>query len=305
VNYIRGKELLIPSIFDRFCEIWMMQLLFTIAGMSANYALQERSTITYIKERVSKLLVPLFFSMLTILPVMSYIAGLNYDKPNFFNYFTKLTDFTGYDGAFTPGHLWFILFLFVIAMVSLPLNLIYNKINKNVISNIPLILLMLMGALPFIGKSIFDINGKSPTEYLAYFLLGYFVLTKDAILKELKKYHLLLLGIFLVSMGISKYYNDFLLDVVCWFSVLTFLGIAQNYLNFSGKMTIYLSKASFGIYIFHLPWIVVVGYYVLKLTDQAWLQIPMILIGSIVLTFLTYETVRRVWILRCMFGLKK
>jgi surface polysaccharide O-acyltransferase-like enzyme len=283
----------------------MMPLMFTIAGISSYYALQERSSFIYMKERVCKLLIPLLFSIPTILPILSYIAGVNANKPNYFAYFTKFTDFTGYDGAFTPGHLWFIIYLFGIAMVTLPIILLYKKNKKNTNSDISLFLLLLMGGLPCIGKLIFDISGKSPTEYLVYFLLGSFVLNQDTVLKKLRKYSLLLLGIFVVSAGLTQYFGRTLYEAVGWISVLAFLGMAQSYLNFSGKIARYLANASFGIYIFHLPWVILLSYSVFKLTDQAWLQIPIILFGSTVLTFFTYEMARRIWILRFMFGLKK
>ena len=41
-------------------------------------------------------------------------------QPDRDEHFTHLTDLSGYDGAFTPGHLWFILFLFLISLAALP-----------------------------------------------------------------------------------------------------------------------------------------------------------------------------------------
>jgi surface polysaccharide O-acyltransferase-like enzyme len=40
-------------------------------------------------------------------------------------------------------------------------------------------------------------------------------------------------------------------------------------LNFGNKMTAYLSKTSFGVYIFHQSWIVMIGFFVLKIMDVA------------------------------------
>ncbi|WP_342759858.1 acyltransferase family protein [Kineothrix sedimenti] len=76
---------------------WMMPVLFTVAGMSSAYALQKRSGGAYLKERVLKLLVPLLFGMLLLIPVQTYLAELfHHGTGNYWNYFTKVTDLTGY-----------------------------------------------------------------------------------------------------------------------------------------------------------------------------------------------------------------
>lgn len=305
--YIHSAELLIPSVFNRLCWFWMMPLLFAVAGMSSRYALLKRSAAEYVKERVNKLVVPLVFSILLIIPIQSYLAGLFYNgHANYFDYFTKLTDFTGYDGAFTPGHLWFILFLFVISMVSLPFMILYGKKGKGALGGgVPLIAVMLMGILPCLGNVLFDISGKSPTEYLVYFLLGYFFLSNEAMLEKLDTYRFLLLGSFAVGAGLTIYFDGILFEAVSWLSVLSMLGMARHYFNFNGKITGYLSKSSFGIYVFHQSWIVITGFFAMKLTDNYWVQISLVLISSVALTYLTYEVARRISVLRWMFGLKK
>jgi len=57
----------------------MMPLLFAVAGMSSYYALRKRSTREYAKERTNKLLIPLIFGLLLIIPIQSYIAGLYFN----------------------------------------------------------------------------------------------------------------------------------------------------------------------------------------------------------------------------------
>ena len=305
--YIHSVDLPIPSIIDQICWLWMMPLLFVVAGISSRYALEKRSAGEYAKERVGKLLLPLGFGMLLIVPIQSYIAGLFfYGRADYFYYFTNLTDFSGYDGAFTPGHLWFILFLFVISMASLPFMVLYRKKGKGVLGdNIPLIWIILMGILPCLGNEIFDISGKSPTEYLAFFLLGFFFLSNENVLEKLGKYRFLLLGLFLLGAALTTNFNHILFEMASWLSVLAALGMARRYLNFSGKINRYLTKSSFGVYLFHQTWIVVTGFFILKLVDDPLGQIPLILASSVFLTYLTYEIARRAPALRWMFGLTK
>lgn len=308
--YIHGEALLIPSIFNSVLSFWMMPLLFAIAGISSRYALERRSTGEYANERVSKLLLPLIFGVLLIVPIQPYLAGIHFNgQANYLDSFTKVTDLSGYDGAFTPGQLWFILFLFVISMVCLPFMIWYKNKGKGTLGGkVSLAFLFLMGLLPCIGSllKIGEQSAKSPTEYLAYFLLGYFFLSNDNVLKKLEQYRFLLLGLFILYAGFTVFIlNGEFYEVASWLAILAILGIARRYLNFNGKITGYLSKSSFGIYLFHQSWIVITAFFIFKVTDIPFLQIPTILLSSIILTYGTYEICRRVSVLRWMFGLRK
>jgi len=305
--YIHGQDLLIPSLFVGINWTWMMPTLFVIAGISSRYALRTRNLGQFAKERVSKLLIPLIFGILLIMPVQSYIAGLFWTgSAVYMESFTRVTDLSGYDGAFGVGHLWFILFLFVISMVSIPIMALYKKKGKGTFgARIPLALLILFGILPCIGNELFDISGKSPVEYLAYFLFGYFFVSQENILERLDRYRFQLLGLCIACFLVSQYFGGMFAEWVSWISVLAFLGIAIRHLNHSGKIWRYLSKSSFGVYLFHQSWIIVAAFFVFKLTDIPGLQIPLIIIPSVVLTYITYEGARRVSVFRWMFALKR
>lgn len=305
--YIHGKALLAPSVFNQIVNIWMMPLLFAIAGMSSRYALRQRSPGEFIKERVNKLLLPLIFGVVLIIPIQAYLAGLFFNcNANYLNFFTRITDLSGYDGAFTPGQLWFLLFLFVISLVCLPFMIWYKKQGKGTLGeHVSLILVVSMGLLPCIG-SLLKIGGKSPTEDLAYFLLGFFFLTSDNLLKKLEKYRFILLGLSIAYSAFSIFImHRLLFEVASWLAILTLLGLGKHYINFKGKITGYLTKSSFGVYIFHQTWIVVVAFYILKITGNPFLQIPLIFLLAVVLTYLTYEACKRIPVTRWMFGLKR
>ena len=104
---------------------WFMPLLFVLAGVSARFSLQKRSYKEFGANRVQKLLVPFICGMVLHVPFQTFFCRkffFDYDGgilQNLQYFFTHYTDMSGYDGAFTPGHLCFILFLFVISMFSL------------------------------------------------------------------------------------------------------------------------------------------------------------------------------------------
>jgi surface polysaccharide O-acyltransferase-like enzyme len=288
--------------------------------------MERRSAGGYVKERVTKLLIPMIFGLLLIVPIQPFMAGNFWNgSAGYFDSFTKVTDLSGYDGAFSVGQFWFLLFLFGIAMITLPFLLMYKKKGKGTFGGgVPFIVIVLAGLLPLVGRMIFDISGKSPLEFLAYFLLGYFFLTSETVLEKLEKYRFLLLGLFALGaaffmylfavplpedswlmLPIFGYIGAALYQLVSWLAVLMLVGLARRYINFSGKTTNYLVKSSFGVYLFHQSWIVVLGYFAIKLIGSPGAQYPLILLSAIIMTFLTYEIVRRIPGVRWIFGLKK
>ena len=89
---------------------WFMPLLFVLAGMSARYALEKRSRRDFVRQRIRKLLIPFLCGLLFLVPFQTLYArkffyGYEGGLVGHWKYFfTHLTDFSGYDGAFTPGH---------------------------------------------------------------------------------------------------------------------------------------------------------------------------------------------------------
>jgi surface polysaccharide O-acyltransferase-like enzyme len=302
--YINGAGLPLADVFINVNWVWMMPLLFVAAGISTRFSLKKRTVKAYAKERFTKLFVPLVFGLLLLIPVQAYLADLFHTgQANYLKFFTTVTDFSGADGAFTPGQLWFIFFLFVISFFSLPFIIWFDKKGKGT-DNRSLIVVILMGVLPCIGNSLLSIGGKSPTEYLVYFLLGYFVLSSEKLLEKLDNYRFLLTFITVALFFTSRHFDYMFFEAVSWLSVLAILGLGRHYLNLTGRVSGYLSKSSFGVYLFHQTWLVIIAFTIFKLTDNYLIQIPVILILTIALTYLTYEITHRFLPTRWMFGLK-
>jgi len=301
---------------------WWMTLLFTIAGISSAYALKKRSGKEYAKERVFKLLIPFIFGIVIIIPVQSYIADIfhnGYSGGYFEHYiifFTKFTSLTGYDGGFTPAHTWFMLYLFVISMISLPIMLWYRERDKKVDGNkITMSMLLPMFILILLMTPIIELGGKSVGEFLACFLLGFFILSLDEIQDKLMKYRMQLGVSWVVLMVLRSYMHlnnvgygllwDIEQRILTWIGILAILGLGKRYLNFNNKFTQYFSTAAFPIYFLHQSVLVIVAFFTLKLTSIILLQFPLIIVVSFVITVLCYEIFRRFSVTCFIFGIKK
>jgi glucan biosynthesis protein C len=126
--YIKGETNVVSSLVIH-SSFWFMPLLFLLAGMSSFYGLQRRSASHFVKERFSRLLIPLFIGILVIVPPQGYYAKkfhLNEQESYLAflkRYFTDISNWSEYAGGISPAHLWFILFLFLISIGLLPLML--------------------------------------------------------------------------------------------------------------------------------------------------------------------------------------
>jgi peptidoglycan/LPS O-acetylase OafA/YrhL len=116
---------------------WGMSLVFLLAGASAWFALQSRSSRQFINERFKRLLIPFIVAFIVLSPfqayIMSYFIASGYshyqgDLWQFFTYFFEHISIGG-DLKFLTiygYHLWFLAFLYIISMMALPV-LMYLK----------------------------------------------------------------------------------------------------------------------------------------------------------------------------------
>ena len=106
-----------------FLHIWRMPLLFLISGAGTYFALGSRTSAQYLSERFKRLFIPLLAGVFTLVPVQVYIerASLYSSLPDFYPH---MFQGTYPEGNFSWHHLWFIAYLFVIALLISPfLNL--------------------------------------------------------------------------------------------------------------------------------------------------------------------------------------
>lgn len=290
----------------------MMPLLFVIAGICAKYSLQRRTMKQFVKERCSKLLLPFLYSLILFVPIQAYYArkyffayeGSLIDHYGYF--FTHFTDFSGYDGCFTPSHLWFLLYLFLISMAALLIFRIFDEQKvQSFVSRLSLPMIIGMAILVWLSYYIGNIGSYSIGKYFVLYLLGYYILTQESIMEKLMKHQKLIALLFIffetlliVSYYLYSYYGDFLVNLVGWLGCLLCITAAKCFLNKKTFFTNYFNNASFFIYIMHQPILIILAYYTVNIIDNIFLQICVILFGSLLITLLLYEIVTHI---RCLF----
>ena len=119
-----------------FFALWAMPLMFVIAGFSIWHSLRKRTAAAFLRERVQRLLIPLIFGVVALVPLQIYMHLRQADPafsatywqflPSFFDMrlCPDLLDFICADpasGLFTLTHLWFLKDLFIFSVILLPL----------------------------------------------------------------------------------------------------------------------------------------------------------------------------------------
>ena len=115
-------------IFIRVLDVWQMPVFFLLAGTAAWFSLGRRSAWQFTRERLSRILVPLIFGMLIIVPPQVYLERI-FDGDfvgSFFAWYPHTFEGTySNESAASRNlswhHLWFLAYLFVFSLLLLPL----------------------------------------------------------------------------------------------------------------------------------------------------------------------------------------
>jgi glucans biosynthesis protein C len=328
-NYVKSATTSFPlTLVVFFIGFWFMALMFLIAGFSAFYALKSRNASQFIRERVSRLLLPFAFGLVAIVPPQGYMAKLaqGYDGGYLrylAGYFADFSDISGYFGSFTPAHLWFILFLFVLSLAGLPLFLALRKsppladpVAKPVVLLLLFLPLTLLEALPAIG-------GKNPFFYFFLMILGFLVARDERVGKAidgLKFPALLALPLAIAAYTAMTFgggteafarfswheiFRALARNLSLWLAIIALMGYGAKYLNRRSAALDYLNRAAFPVYILHQSVMMVLAYFVLKTKASIGTEYALIMLGSLAATFAIYELlVRRIGFMRILLGVK-
>ena len=318
-----------------FVDRWHMPLLFLLAGSSAFLSLTKRTTSEFTRERLLRLGVPLVFGILVIMVPQTWV-GAHFNSgstESIWRYIVSL-DFLrwnirgggDYYGGFGVGHLWFILFLLVFSLVAMPLfSWGRSEPGRGRLQGWarrlarpawwllpPLILWFTEGMPDFFGKKIF--------YFLAFFVLGYILVADETFAATAKRYRFpaLAAGTILTAAYIASWQmRDALADpslplfavnyagmLGVWTILIGMLGAGRRYLDTPSATLAYLAEASYPLYILHQTVIVVVGWFVVRTSMGGALQWVAVLTGSVAVSFAMYEIVRRVGVLRFLFGMR-
>jgi hypothetical protein len=320
-----------------FMYLWHMPLLFVVAGAASWFALGVRSGPRYLSERVNRLLVPLLFGMVALLPPTLYLYTRTVPRlatrfPTLFQFYPRyfvpdVADLTGRtQGSWAPMHLWFILYLLGYSALALPLfQYLRGPSGKRLVEGLAALFArrgaILLLALPLALASAVPIGGsENPLLYLVWFFYGYLLMSDPRFQAALDRHTLtaLLLAflttlfIFTVSQEIGPAWSPLwvLWGVVYnssrWFWVVGILGLGHRFLNTTSAALRYANEAVYPFYILHYPVNMLTGYLLRPWTAAVAVKYAVIVVFTTTVTLALYEAlIRRVDLLRFLFGMKR
>lgn len=325
-----SEDFVLPMLF---VNQWRLPLLFLISGMGTRFALAHRSAKAFLKERNIRLLIPLVFGMMVIVPPQVYLEriyqGLEYTSflqfyPDYFNGIYP-------DGNFSWHHLWFLPYLLTYSIVLTPLFIYLRRqppvqfivLLKQLLKKpaalylliIPIVLIeiFLKPHFPLTRNLISDWYGFF--HYLLFFLLGYiFITVQDEFWKSIQKLGPIALFGGILSFilfiaadrnGISHELTSTLAILNVWNWIIAILYLGARFLNKPSNLLSYCNKAVYPFYILHQTIMMILGFEI-KDWELGLLSKFLLISGlTFLITWVVYEfIVRRIAILRSLFGMK-
>ena len=328
-----------------FAVQWMMPLFFILSGIGIYHALAHQRWPQYFVSRVKRLLVPLVFGIFVVIaPLQVYLERISHKQfeGSFWSFYPHY--FEGWFGlggnfAWMGVHLWYLEFLFVFSVITLPLFLyLRSSSGGRVVGSLTRLLnkpwMIFLPALPIAAVEF--VSGLSPIKdsilgsegfggwsvlpYLTLLIIGYMLATDESLTRAMERHRVpaLLVGIPTFVLGYLAYkatqqwsllprelLMSFIRGILCWSWLVAICGFAGRYLRFSNSFLKYANEAVLPFYILHQTVILSVGFYILRLHTRLWLEYLIIATTSFAAIMAMYELfIRRLNVLRVLFGMK-
>lgn len=323
----------------RFLNGWRLPMLFMISGMGTAFALGTRSGSAFLKERFVRLMIPLLFGMLVVVPPQVYLEKVSTGVVSG-SYFEFWPQHALEGGAYPEGniswhHLWFLPYLFLYSIVLLPIFLFMNRHEDNILVRwvrtfsssrfglylllIPLFMweVLLEPYFPtthaLIGDWYCFMNG------MTFFFYGFLLVRSgDSFRDNTREYRLqnmmIAISAFVGRIIIEQLYGGILVADLArlllklffsWAMILSLFGYASIYLNTNSRVLRYANEAVYPFYILHQSVMMVGCYWMMNLNGSFGVKFPLLVLMTFVGTWIIYECCIRRWrFVRPLFGMK-
>ncbi len=330
--------------FLAFTEQWMMPLMIIVSGASVYFSLTSRRAGSFLKERVLRLFVPLTIGIFTHSIWQIYLERLAHNQfvGSFWQflpeYFQGLYGFGG-NFAWMGVHLWYLLVLFMLSIIFLPLFLMLkSKRGARVLQKVgdflalpgavilvimPTVVIMnTIGEDSPLGRQ--DFGGWGLAAYLWFFFAGFLLVSNDRLQERIRqiRWVSLLLALLFGTIGYTRliigfdvpevlgpvgdfFFGDTHDDLGSWTWLLAIIGFAIQHLRNRSTFVDYCNEAVLPFYILHQPILLTIGYLIIPLAIAPALKWATIMpVSFAVILALYHFLVRRYNVLRFVFGMK-
>lgn len=312
IFFIRNDEAL-PGIWPAmaFLNVWRIPILFLVSGMGVRFAMERRDWKALLKDRTIRILVPLVFGYFAICPISVAFA---------FQAF-------GRSPAYAPnaGHLWFLTNIFAYVIVFLPVFWwIVSRPQSRAVSWLANVFGSPIGLISFAGLLALETYLVKPPYFSGYaesvhgfwlgsicFFIGFMLANArdQGRLATEKLRFVALIGaasLFVNRAFVTKQLDgpNPILAVECVLWMLAILGFASRHWNVDSRWLRYGTEAVFPVYIVHMPVQFGLSRWVFSLPVGPEVKLATLIVGVFGISVALYEVLRRVGVLRPLFGMK-
>lgn len=313
---------------------WRLTLLFLVAGSALRLMSLRRTTSEVAQSRVSRLLPPLLFGVVALVPLQSWIEATDkgFWSAGLLPWVASEFSFQGMANGIPVNHLWFLVYLTAYTLAILPLmgrptlmarlgDTLERKLTGWRVLAVPALYLVVirLALYPFFGVT----NRLSWDWYnhalsLGAFAFGFLMVTRDGVWRELERRRWASLALAVASLALVMVQEwhpgggaffgiprNAVFGVAQWVVIAAILGFGSRHLRGADSPTLrYLNEGIFPCYLAHQT-ILVAAVWLLKpaglpAAPEALILTTVTFGGSL----LVYEVVRRIPLMRPLWGLK-
>lgn len=326
-----------------FLSFFRMPLLFFVSGYISSILLSHLNWKAFIVQRFQRLIIPLVvWTFILVAPQIYFERKLGGYTSSYFEFYKTFLQFEWYPaGNFHWLHLWFIPYLFVYNLASIPINVFLRKFESLVwtppVKNLALNFVFVYALIASVPYAF--LTTKFPVTYdlihdyarhafyLPFVVAGliFFRFKPLVSLVEARRDTFLRCAFLTTLLIFTLRWNDWdpfhlwtnwvelpqtyvyltVLNLSSWMWVLACLGYGKRYLNNENSFFKYANKAVYPFYIMHQTVIVTIGYYVVRTSDNAAFKYLFILVVCFCLCVSFYHLLIRPFpLMRLLFGSK-
>jgi surface polysaccharide O-acyltransferase-like enzyme len=319
-----------------------MPLFFFLSGAGTWFALRRRAAGQYAVERVQRLLIPFIVGCILLSPIQFYFQWLHLSQTGssvgtLGEFFLKRQVVFGPRVFGWAGyHLWFLGFLFLYSLIALPLFMWFKRnAGHRTIDWLARLGQRRGGLLPFVIPLVVIQLVLRPdfpdygdwadfVTMLAFFVYGYVLYADERFAQAVRRDWRLwfVVGVlstiailvgsaagviteWLDSPGTPEFYLGWSvwgLNSWCWPLFLLYVGM--HYLDATNRWLVYGQKTIMPFYLFHHPIIVAIAFIVVQWELGISFKFLVVALGSFLVTLGLVEVVKRMKVLRALFGMK-
>lgn len=315
----QSETLQIPMLF---VNRWRMDLIFLISGISTAFLLRQKSVGAFLRERSARLLIPLLFGILVIVPIQPYCQGVanGLVEPGFLRflgrYFTgyhwPANAFAGWERGYTWNHLWYLAYLWcytvLLAILHVPLTSRAGRALGNAFTDlvgwrllvwpfVPLLIYTVTLQLRFPQNNALLNDWYAHAMYFTMFLYGWWLGNSDTVWPALVRIRKHALAVSLTAYAFYTVVRTYapedgppvaylvvwvLRNLYIWTMLCAILGFAHEWLNRPFRWLPYTIQAVYPWYILHQSIIVGLAYWLVPMKLGAIAE-PLLVGGGTVL----------------------